>query len=76
MNLDSVSYLNTPEDQFQQFIAKFIIKFRPHSQSKFLLDIQIFSWILELSSLEHFSPKTRSDLWIIFSKSYLNTREE
>ncbi len=27
--------------------------FRPHNQSKFLLDIQISSWILELQTLEH-----------------------
>ncbi len=60
MNLDSECYLNTLEEQFQQFIEKFIIKFRPHSQSKFLRDIQISSWILEFLSLEHSSSNKRS----------------
>ncbi len=35
------------------------MKFRLHSQSKCLLDIQIASWILELPFLEHSSSKKR-----------------
>ncbi len=43
MNLTKASYLNIPKDWFQLFIEKFIIKFRPHRESKCLLDIQISS---------------------------------
>ncbi len=76
MNLCQESYLNTPEEQFQQFIEKFIFKFRPHSQSTFLLDIQISCWILELPSLEHSSSKRKIRIMNFSQESYLNTPEE
>ncbi len=76
MNMTQESYLGIPEEQFQQFIEKFIIKVRPHSQSTVC---QIFKslagyWNYHLQSI--LAQKEDDGPMDLTKRSYFNTPGE